>query len=214
MADLDAIPTGDPYALFDRWLAEAQASEPNDPEAMALATATPDGAPSVRMVLLKGHGADGGARTPEGGGFVFYTNAQSRKGGEIRANAQAALLFHWKSLRRQIRIEGPLAEVSAAMADAYFHSRARASQIGSAASDQSRPLDARETYLARVEALERAHEGREVPRPAHWTGFCLSPRRIEFWLDRPNRLHERRLFTRSAPSPGQARGWTSTLLYP
>jgi len=216
MADpLDAIPASDPFALFDAWLAEARVSEPNDPEAMALATATPDGAPSVRMVLLKGHGADIGPRTPAGGGFVFYTNAQSRKGGEIRANPQAALLFHWKSLRRQVRIEGPLAEVSADMADAYFHSRARASQIGSAASDQSRPLDTRETYIARVKALEVEYEAREVPRPPHWTGFCLSPRRIEFWLDRPNRLHERRLFTRVDDAPGQAApGWTSTLLYP
>ena len=128
-ADTDtALPAGDPLALFERWFAEAQASEPNDPTAMALATATPAGAPSVRMVLLKGFG-------PEG--FTFYTNEQSRKGGEIRANPQAALLFHWKSLRRQIRIEGPLAEVSAAAADAYFHSRPFVSQVGSAASDQS-----------------------------------------------------------------------------
>src|SRR5690606_29952400 len=133
----EAIPHGDPFVLFDAWFAEALASEPNDANAMALATAAPDGAPSVRMVLLKGHG-------PEG--FVFYTNAQSRKGGEILANPQAALLFHWKSLRRQVRIEGPLEEVPAAAADDYFHSRDPDSQLGSAASDQSRPLDARETY--------------------------------------------------------------------
>ena len=130
-AQHSAIPHDDPFALFETWFAEAGKSEPNDANAMALATATQDGAPSVRMVLLKGRDENG---------FVFYTNAQSRKGGEIRANAQAALLFHWKSLRRQIRIEGPLEEVGAQQADAYFHSRARVSQIASAASDQSRPL--------------------------------------------------------------------------
>jgi pyridoxamine 5'-phosphate oxidase len=198
----DALPHHNPLTLFDAWLSEARASEPNDPEAMALATATPAAAPSVRMVLLKGHG-------PEG--FTFYTNAHSRKGGEIRANPQAALLFHWKSLRRQVRIEGPLAEVSAAEADAYFHSRARASQVGSAASDQSRPLDSRETYVARAEALERELAGREIPRPPHWTGFRLAPEAIEFWLDRAHRLHERRRFLRDEAAPG---GWSSTLLYP
>ena len=207
----DAIVHGDPFVLFATWLAEAQASEPNDPEAMALATATPGGAPSVRMVLLKGHPAADGSAGESDGGFTFYTNAMSRKGGEIRANPQAALLFHWKSLRRQVRIEGPLAEVSASAADAYFHSRARRSQLGSAASDQSRPLDSPATYLARVAQLEADLAGREVPRPPHWTGFSLSPERIEFWRDGPNRLHERRLFTRNGAAPG---GWTSTLLYP
>lgn len=198
----DAIPASDPIALFDRWFAEAQAGEPNDPNAMALATATPEGAPSVRMVLLKGHGADG---------FTFYTNARSRKGAEIRANRRAALLFHWKSLRRQVRIEGSLAEVTAEQTDAYFASRSPPSQIGSAASDQSRSLATRATYLARVEALEREFEGRPVPRPPHWTGFSLAPARIEFWLDRSHRLHERRLFIRDQAAPG---GWSSTLLYP
>ncbi|RKF19130.1 pyridoxamine 5'-phosphate oxidase [Altericroceibacterium spongiae] len=195
----DAIPDSDPFDLFENWFAEAQASEPNDPNAMALATSTPDGAPSVRMVLLKGHDRDG---------FVFYTNAQSRKGEEILANPQAALLFHWKSLRRQIRIEGPLEEVSAGMADDYFHSRPYVSQIGSAASDQSRPLDHRQTYLDRVEVLDKQHAGQNIPRPAHWTGFLLTPSAMEFWTDRPNRLHERRRFTRVDG------GWTSTLLYP
>ncbi len=207
-----AIPHTDPFALFDAWFAEARASEPNDPNAMALATATAEGAPSVRMVLLKGHGAQQG-EGPEGeGGFVFYTNAQSRKGAEIAANSQAALLFHWKSLRRQVRIEGVLHEVSAAEADNYFHSRSRDSQLGSAASEQSRLLDRRETYLERVEELRRLYEGGEVPRPPHWTGFRLVPLRIEFWLDRASRLHERRLFTRD----GDGRGgpWASTLLYP
>ncbi|QIG54285.1 pyridoxamine 5'-phosphate oxidase [Altererythrobacter sp. BO-6] len=198
--DESEIPGSDPLALFEAWFEEAKAAEPNDPNAMALATATPEGAPSVRMVLLKGHGPDG---------FTFYTNSQSRKGGEIRANMQAALLFHWKSLRRQIRIEGPLAEVSSEMADAYFHSRPFVSQVGSAASDQSRPLDRRATYVKRVEDLEEACKAAgEVPRPPHWTGFTLAPERIEFWRDRPNRLHDRRLFTR------EDGGWTNTLLYP
>ncbi len=188
----------DPIALFDAWLAEARASEPNDPESMALATADAAGRPSVRMVLLKGHGPDG---------FVFYTNAASRKGGEIRANPQAALLFHWKSLGRQVRIEGPLEEVPTAMAEAYFVSRHPDSRLGSAASDQSRPLDSRETYLARVDAL-RERYGVDVPRPSHWTGFRLAPMRMEFWISRAHRLHERRLFTRDGE------GWTSTLLYP
>jgi pyridoxamine 5'-phosphate oxidase len=198
----DAIPDTDPLALFEAWFADACSAEPNDANAVALATATADGVPSVRMVLLKGHGPDG---------FVFYTNGESRKGREITANPQAALLFHWKSLRRQLRIEGSLNEVPAEMADAYFHSRPRVSQLGSAASDQSQPLDSRATYLARVDALERLHEHDTIPRPPHWTGYRLAPERIEFWLDRPNRLHERRLFTRDAT--GKC-GWTSTLLYP
>jgi pyridoxamine 5'-phosphate oxidase len=197
-AEQDAIADSEPFVLFDSWFAEARASEPNDANAMALATATPNGRPSVRMVLLKGHGPDG---------FVFYTNAESRKGGEIRANPHAALLFHWKSLRRQVRIEGRLSEVTEAEADAYFHSRARMSQLGSAASDQSRPLDARQTYLERVEALAAQYEG-QVPRPPHWTGFRVAPEAIEFWLDRPNRFHERRRFTRAGER------WSSTLLYP
>ena len=198
-AEQESILQGDPIALFEAWFADARASEPNDPDAMALATATPDGMPSVRMVLLKEHGPQG---------FVFYTNAASRKGGEIRANPRAALLFHWKSLGRQVRIEGALAEVPAAMADAYFASRHPDSRLGSAASDQSRPLDDRATYLARVAALREAHPDGAVPRPAHWTGFRLAPERIEFWINREYRLHERRLFTRSGD------GWSSTLLYP
>lgn len=197
-AEQDAIPDSEPFALFEAWFAQATAAEP-EANAMALATATPDGAPSVRMVLLKEHG-------PEG--FVFYTNAESRKGREIAANPQAALLFHWKSLERQIRIEGALEEVPPAMADAYFHSRARVSQLGSAASDQSRPLDARATYLARVAELEQRYPVGEIPRPPHWTGFRLVPRAFEFWIGRANRLHERRRFAR------ETNGWASTLLYP
>jgi pyridoxamine 5'-phosphate oxidase len=198
--DRDLLPAGDPFALFEAWFAEARESEPNDANAMALATATPDGRPSVRMVLLKGHGPDG---------FVFYTNAASRKGEEIRANPRAALLFHWKSLRRQVRIEGPLSEVTAAEADAYFASRHPDSRLGSAASDQSCPLDDRATYLARVEALRAEYPDGNVPRPLHWTGFRLAPVAIEFWIDRAHRLHERRRFTRAADG-----GWDSALLYP
>jgi len=195
----DAIPHGDPLALFDAWFAEAGLAEPNDPNAMALATATSDGAPSVRMVLLKGHAPDG---------FVFYTNAESRNGAEIRANPRAALLFHWKSLHRQVRVEGLLKEVSADLADGYFASRHPDSRLGSAASDQSRELASRTTYLERVEQLRALHPDGDVPRPPHWTGFRLVPDRIEFWLSRPHRLHERRLFTRAGE------GWASTLLYP
>lgn len=210
MASGCEIPAGaDPFELFDSWFEEAHAAEPNDPNAMALATATRDGHPSVRMVLLKGHGA---AEAP-GGGFTFFTNADSRKGAEIRSNARAALLFHWKSLRRQIRIEGALVEVSAERADAYFHSRPFVSQVGSVASDQSAPLDDRQTYLDRVEALRARHQSDgAVPRPEHWTGFTLVPERIEFWTDRPNRLHERRLFTLAGA--GDALTWSDTLLYP
>lgn len=197
----EVIPHGNPFALFGAWFAEAEAREPNDANAMALATATPEGRPSVRMVLLKGHGA-------EQGGFVFYTNARSRKGAEIAANPRAALLFHWKSLRRQVRLEGPLFEVGEAEADAYFASRARDSQLGAVASDQSAPLDSRHTFIARYEAAAAKFEGGAVERPRHWTGFCLAPEVFEFWHDRPHRLHERRRFERDGAR------WTSTLLYP
>ncbi|MEM1051472.1 MAG: pyridoxamine 5'-phosphate oxidase [Pseudomonadota bacterium] len=191
--------------LFDAWFAEAQASELNDPNAMALATASADGMPSVRMVLLKGHGPAESAS----GGFTFFTNSESRKGGEILANSRASILFHWKSLRRQIRIEGPLDEVTSERADEYFHSRPYKSQVGSAASAQSRPMEQRQDYLDRVKALWTKHEtAGEVPRPAHWTGFTMRPQRIEFWIDRDNRLHDRRLFERIES------GWVDTLLYP
>jgi pyridoxamine 5'-phosphate oxidase len=189
----------DPFALFDEWFEAARASEPNDPEAMALATADAHGRPAVRMVLLKGHGPDG---------FVFYTNDQSAKGGQLAGNPRAALLFHWKSLRRQVRVEGRVERVSDAQADAYFATRARDSQLGAWASDQSRPLDARATFERRFDEMKQRFEGREVPRPPHWGGYRLVPERIEFWSDRPNRLHERRLFTRE---PG---GWSEGLLYP
>jgi len=207
LADSQIASGADPYALFDEWFALARESEPNDSNAMALATATPDGLPSVRMVLLKGHGPHESGE----GGFTFFTNAESRKGGEIRANMQAALLFHWKSQRRQIRITGPLEEVSAERADQYFHSRAYTSQVGSAASDQSRPLPERREYIDRVKALWVEHEAAgEVPRPAHWTGFTMRPLTIEFWMDRDNRLHDRRLFSRRQDGSG----WSDSLLYP
>ncbi|MBB4614526.1 pyridoxamine 5'-phosphate oxidase [Novosphingobium taihuense] len=196
----DAIPHADPFAIFESWFAEAQKSEPNDPNAMALATSTSDGHPSVRMVLLKGHGPHG---------FVFYTNFLSRKGGELAANPNVALLFHWKSLRRQIRIEGAIAEVTPEEADAYFASRHPESRLGSAASEQSRPLQDRQVYLDRVAALREQYPDGNVPRPAHWSGYRVTPVAIEFWQDRDYRLHERRRFV----SDG-AGGWTSTLLYP
>ena len=195
----DAIPDGDPFALFETWFAAARQSEPNDANAMALATATLHGIPSLRMVLLKGHGSEG---------FTFYSNALSRKGSEIAANPVAALLFHWKSLRRQIRIEGPLAEVDEARANAYFASRSRDSQLGAIASDQSSPLASRADLLARHADAESRFAGLTVERPRHWTGFRLRPAAIEFWLDRPHRLHERRRFERKEG------GWTSSLLYP
>ncbi|OQW48016.1 MAG: pyridoxamine 5'-phosphate oxidase [Proteobacteria bacterium SG_bin6] len=189
----------DPFALFDAWFAEATASEPNDPNAMALATADADGRLGLRTVLLKGHDARG---------FVFYTNQQSRKGADLAAHAQAALLFHWKSLRRQVRIEGPVSPVSDVEADAYFATRPRDSQLGAWASDQSRPLASRALFEERFAEVKVRFEGGAVPRPPHWSGYRVAPERIEFWQDRAFRLHERRLFTRADD------GWAEGLLYP
>lgn len=192
--------TDDPFALFDTWYTQARETEINDSNAMALATADAAGRPSVRMVLLKGHGPDG---------FIFYTNRQSRKAGDIAVNPHAALLFHWKSLRRQIRIEGPLTLATDAESDAYFASRHRDSQLGAWASDQSRPLADRATFEARFEDAKARFEARDVPRPPHWGGYRLTPERIEFWQDRAHRLHERHVFDRTADG-----GWTEGMLYP
>jgi pyridoxamine 5'-phosphate oxidase len=195
------MPGTDPFALFAEWMALAEAEEINDPDAMALATATPDGRPSVRMVLMRRHG-------PEG--FGFFTNLESRKGREIAANPHGALCIHWKSLRKQVRAEGPLVQVSDADADDYFQSRSRNSRIGAWASDQSRPLDRRETFLNRIaETKARFGEEGAVGRPPHWSGFRLVPDRIEFWEDGEFRLHHRRLFVRQADG-----SWNEGLLYP
>lgn len=189
----------DPFDLFDTWYREARETELNDSNAMALATADADGRPSVRMVLLKGYDANG---------FVFYTNQRSRKGAQLAVNGHVALLFHWKSLRRQIRIEGAISPVTAAEADAYFASRARDSQLGAWASLQSDPLDRRETFEARFEDVRALYDGQDVPRPPHWGGYRVAPERMEFWEDRAHRLHHRRLFL------PDGKGWAESLLYP
>jgi len=189
----------DPLALFDEWLADARASEPDEPGAMAVATTGSDGQPSVRMVLLKAH---------DPAGFVFYTHEQSAKGEDLAENPRAALLFHWKSLHRQIRIEGAVGRVSDAEADAYFATRIRDAQLGAWASDQSRPLDSRETFERRFEEAKRRFDGQDVPRPAGWGGYRVVPDRMEFWIAREHRLHERRLFTATGD------GWSEGLLYP
>jgi pyridoxamine 5'-phosphate oxidase len=192
------IGSGDPLSLFDTWFKEAEAHEPNDPNAAALATSTADGQPSVRMVLVKRIGEDR---------FCFFTNAESQKGRQLAENPRAALCFHWKSLRRQIRVEGTVSELAAAHVDAYFHGRSRASQIGAAVSDQSRPLASREALEEKARLFAEAHPG-EIPRPSYWRGFQLHPRQIEFWIDGPHRLHDRFLFTLDGNR------WQRSRLYP
>lgn len=191
----------DPFALFEEWYAEAVESEPNDPHAMALATADQDGLPDVRMVLLN--------RRDERG-FCFFTNFESQKGQQLLANPQAAMVMHWKSLRRQIRMRGPVEVVTAEEADAYFASRAKGSRIASATSKQSRPLASRQQMMDEVDALTRMVGDGDMPRPAHWSGFRIVPLSIEFWKDGEFRLHDRVRFTReSVDAP-----WTSQRLYP
>lgn len=192
-------PPSDPLALFHEWMAEAEANEANDPNAMALATCDSSGRPSVRMVLLKGADADG---------FVFYTNLESRKARDLAANPMAALCFHWKTLRRQIRVEGPVIPVTGTEADEYFASRARASQIGAWASLQSRPLTGRFELEKRVAEFGARFGLGKVPRPPHWSGFRLVPDRIEFWQDRPFRLHDRFAYALESGA------WRAEHLYP
>jgi pyridoxamine 5'-phosphate oxidase len=193
--------TADPLELFAGWYAEAEKSEPNDPSAMSLATVGPNGTPSVRMVLLKGYDA---------AGFVFYSNYESRKGLHLLAHPKAAMLFHWKSLRRQVRIEGPVTKTTPEEADAYFATRARGSQIGAWASDQSRPLESRFALEKSVAEFGAKHLIGTVPRPPHWSGFRLQPTLIEFWQDGAFRLHDRLEYSRaSAGAP-----WSTRTLYP
>jgi len=197
---MDMTVPHDPFDLFRAWLEEAGRTEPNDPNAMSLATVDAQGRPSVRIVLLKGL---------DQRGFVFYTNTESRKGEQLRDRPAAGLCFHWKSLRRQIRVEGEVERVTDADADAYFASRPRGSRIGAWASLQSRPLPDRDTLIRRVAEIEARHAGAEIPRPPHWSGYRVIPDRIEFWQDREFRLHDRWLYTRDGEGD-----WTVGRLYP
>ena len=187
-----------PITLFEEWMRDAEKSEPNDPNAVALATATPDGSPTVRMVLVK---------HVDEKGFCFFTNGESEKGVQLAANARAAMCIHWKSLRRQVRVVGSVTELSGPDVDTYFHSRSRRSQLGAAVSDQSRPLESREELEERVRRFAEEHPD-EVPRPEYWRGYCLQADRMEFWLDGKDRLHDRFLFSKGED------GWTIQRLYP
>jgi pyridoxamine 5'-phosphate oxidase len=198
MDGMDAETGLDPIALFGSWMKDAEASELNDPAAVALATATCDGMPNVRMVLMK---------QANERGFCFYTNAESQKGLELAENPRAAMCFYWKSLQRQVRIAGTVTELSGTEADEYFRSRTRLSQLGAVASQQSRVLANRELLVARVKELEEEFPG-EIPRPEYWQGYVLRPERIEFWQNREGRLHDRFLFSRSEE------GWQKDRLFP
>jgi len=199
MPDTSQI-VADPFLKFDDWMAEAWTHEPDDANAMTLATTTPDGLPSARIVLLKGADASG---------FVFYTNKQSRKAGELIANAHAALLFHWKPLGRQVRIEGRVEDVSDAEANAYFATRPRISRLGAWASDQSRVLPERAELERRLAHYEAKYPGENIPRPPHWSGYRVIPETFEFWQNMPFRLHDRTTYTRTANG-----GWVVGKLFP
>jgi len=197
--DLSWIDAAEPIALFETWLAEAGQTEPNDPHAMSVATVDEDGLPDVRIVLLKGLDEHG---------FVFYTNSESAKGQQLQGQGKAALCFHWKSQKRQVRVRGAVQPVSAAESDAYFASRARGSRIGAWASDQSRPVADREALMAKTAEVQARFDNKDVPRPAHWYGWRVTPESIEFWQDGAFRLHDRIIF-RTSDS-----GWSKTRLYP
>jgi pyridoxamine 5'-phosphate oxidase len=199
MPDTNQI-VADPFARFVEWMSEAWTHEPEDANAMTLATTTRDGAPAARIVLLKG---------ADDRGFVFYTNKQSRKGDELAANARAALLFHWKPQGRQVRIEGHVEHVTDAEADAYFATRARISRLGAWASDQSRPLAERSALERRLAEVEAKYPGEDIPRPPHWSGYRVIPERFEFWQNMPFRLHDRTVYTRAAQG-----GWSAGKLFP
>ena len=201
LTDSDFTAAQEPFDLFRQWFADATASEPNDPNAMALATVDPQGMPDVRMVLMKGYDEQG---------FVFYTNTGSAKGTQLLASRKAAIVFHWKSLHRQVRVRGPIEQVSDAEADAYFQSRPRDSRIGAWASQQSRPLESRFALEKAVAVNAAKYAVGTVPRPPHWTGFRIMPVAIEFWHDRPFRLHDRISFSRAEPNGD----WTKHRLYP
>ena len=201
LTDSDFTAAQEPFDLFRQWFADATASEPNDPNAMALATVDPEGMPDVRMVLMKGYDEQG---------FVFYTNTGSAKGTQLLASRKAAIVFHWKSLHRQVRVRGPIEQVSDAEADAYFQSRPRDSRIGAWASQQSRPLESRFALEKAVAVNAAKYTVGTVPRPPHWTGFRIMPVAIEFWHDRPFRLHDRITFSRAEPNGD----WTRHRLYP
>jgi pyridoxamine 5'-phosphate oxidase len=203
----DFLSAKDPFALFDTWFTDANQHEINDPNAMALATADADGLPNVRMVLLKGlDTADAGSQR----GFVFYTNFESAKGREVLVAKKAALLFHWKSLRRQVRVRGLVSQVTDAEADAYFASRPRGSRLGAWASQQSRPLETRFALEKAVAAVTAKYPIGEIPRPPHWSGLRILPVEMEFWHDRPFRLHDRVAFRRDTTDTP----WSANALYP